>query len=425
MTSGSPVTAQYPARLVRSTGIVNSTRGASGLENVCANRNRSRFVPSSLSSTRYRLPASDCVIRRAWVRINSSSVLRSRSVPRATPMRVSSPISRARCAASPRARAVSARAAASRNPARIATSRRRGLVGWVKNPDRNSVGRLSGTSVSPLRPKATIAPPASTNDRMMSTGKAERLSASSRKTVGRSSVTARSFAWRTGRASTCEVSSAGATASGRHIGGWRRRYLRCSSSRLGPLHPLQAVLRLSVIGEDGDRAVEHLHRLVLLAVIRIEERARVIGQRFGRDLATHVLFRRPPLSLQRGQARVLHEPRRDVADDVEHVITLHPLRLGLHDFSGFRIDQPDVDAEVAVKVDERAHDHVAGADELPDLRGGLRIDATLRAEILLVDQALDFLTLDHARCGILGQLRNHHPGDAALECLEVFLALAV
>ena len=36
MTSGSPVVAAWPARLVRSTGIVNSTNGASGLENVWA-----------------------------------------------------------------------------------------------------------------------------------------------------------------------------------------------------------------------------------------------------------------------------------------------------------------------------------------------------------------------------------------------------
>ena len=35
-------------------------------------------------------------------------------------------------------------------------------------------------------------------------------------------------AFRTGRASTCDVSSAGATASGRHIGGLSRTYLTAS-----------------------------------------------------------------------------------------------------------------------------------------------------------------------------------------------------
>lgn len=53
------------------------------------------------------------------------------------------------------------------------------------------------------------------------------------------------------------------------------------------------------------------------------------------------------------------------------------------------------------------------------------VHATLRAEILLVDEALNFLALDHACGGILGQLRDHHSGDAALEGVEVFFALAV
>src|SRR5204863_1302519 len=168
--------------------------------------------------------------------------------------------------------AVSARAAASRNPARIATSSRRGLVGCVRKPDRNSVGSPSGTSTSPSRPRATMAPPASTNDRMTSTGKADRLSASSRNTVGRSSATANSLGCRTARASTCEVSSAGATASGRHIGGCSRTYLK-AWVRLGRFHPLQAFLRLSVLGEDRDGMGEHLGRLVLLPAILIQQTA--------------------------------------------------------------------------------------------------------------------------------------------------------
>src|SRR5439155_102666 len=140
ITSGSPVTAVYPARLERSTGIVNSTKGASGLEYVCAIRKRNRFWPWSPVSTRYKLPASDVVMRRACVRMSSSSVLRSRSVPRATPMRVSSPISRLRFAASDRARAVSMRAAASRYPARTATSSCRGPIGSFTKPESRSDG---------------------------------------------------------------------------------------------------------------------------------------------------------------------------------------------------------------------------------------------------------------------------------------------
>ena len=74
-------------------GMVNSTKGASGFENVCARENCSRGDPESAASTRYSDPASDCVMRRACVRISSSRVLRSRSVPSAAPIRVSSPIS--------------------------------------------------------------------------------------------------------------------------------------------------------------------------------------------------------------------------------------------------------------------------------------------------------------------------------------------
>ena len=188
ITSGSPVTAVYPARLERSTGIVNSTNGASGLEYVCAIRKRNRFWPWSPVSTRYKLPASDVVMRRACVRMSSSSVLRSRSVPRATPMRVSSPISRLRFAASDRARAVSMRAAASRYPARTATSSCRGPTGCFTKPESSSDGISAGRSGSPSRPSATIAPPASTNARSTSTVKIERLSESSTNTVGRSSA---------------------------------------------------------------------------------------------------------------------------------------------------------------------------------------------------------------------------------------------
>src|SRR6266446_4016591 len=393
-------------------------------------------------------------MRRACVMIRSSSVLISRSVPSATPMRVSSPISRARCAASPRARAVSARAAASRNPARMATRSRRGLVGWVRKPDRNSVGMPSGTSVSPSRPRATIAPPASTNDRMTSTGKIERLSASRRKTVGRSSATISSFAWRTARASTCDVSSAGATASARHSGGCRSKYLTawprprrgrrqsrsapalltgragapstCRDEERGPLgrlHPLQAFVRLSVLGEDLQRVREHVGGLRLVAAVLVQQSARIVGQRFRRNLAAHALVRR--LALQRGEIRVLHQPRRDVPDDVEHVVALHPLRFGLHDFACLGVHEADVDAEVTVEVDEGAEHDVAGANELADFGGGLRIDAALRPEVLLVEEVLDFLALDHACRRILRQLGDHHAGDAALEGVEIFLALTV
>ena len=66
-----------------------------------------------------------------------------------------------------------------------------------------------------------------------------------------------------------------------------------------------------------------------------------------------------------------------------------------------------------------------GADELTDLGGGLGIDATLGAQVLLIDQVLDFLALDDARRGILRQLGDHHAGYAALEGVEILFALPV
>ena len=169
-------------------------------------------------------------MRRACVRIKSSRDFTSRSVPSATPMRVSSPISRLRLAASARARAVSTRAAASRYPARTATSSCRVPTGWRTNPESSSAGISVGTSVSPLRPRATIAPPASMKARNTSSGNVERLSESSRKTVGRSS-TARSRGRRAWRASIWARSSAGPTLVASHAEVCSSRYLMAWSPR--------------------------------------------------------------------------------------------------------------------------------------------------------------------------------------------------
>ena len=145
-------------------------------------------------------------------------------MPRATPMRVSSPISRLRLAASDRARAVSARAAASRYPARTATSSWRDPTGGFTKPESSSDGISAGRSGSPSRPSATIAPPASTNARSTSTVKIERLSESSTKTVGRSSTTS-SRGTRASRASIWALSSADRTPAGVQAGVCSRRYL--------------------------------------------------------------------------------------------------------------------------------------------------------------------------------------------------------
>ena len=56
------------------------------------------------------------------------------------------------------------------------------------------------------------------------------------------------------------------------IGGCSSTYLK-AGIRLGRFHPLQAFLRLSVLGEDRDGMGEHLGRLVLLPAILIQQTA--------------------------------------------------------------------------------------------------------------------------------------------------------
>ena len=171
-------------------------------------------------------------MRRACVRMRSNSVLRSRSVPRATPILVSSPISRLRVAASARARAVSARAAASRKPLRIATRNSRPPGGWRTKPASSSTGISGGTSTSPGRPRATIEPPASTRARSASSGNSERFSGSSSSTVGRSS-TAMSRSSRTSRRSIWAPSRTGARAPACQVGVCSRMYFTAGR----PHHP--------------------------------------------------------------------------------------------------------------------------------------------------------------------------------------------
>ena len=164
--------------------IVYSTNGMSGRDMFCESLNRScRSSPSGVS-TRYRLPASEPVICCACVRISSSSVWRSRSVESAMPIRVSSLISRVRNAASWRARAVSARAVASRYAARSATSIWRGPWPCGTNAATRSSANSSGTSCSSGIPMATTAPPLLTKLRSLSGVYSTRLEGSRISAVG-------------------------------------------------------------------------------------------------------------------------------------------------------------------------------------------------------------------------------------------------
>src|SRR6266700_1219157 len=256
-------------------------------------------------------------MRRACVRMSSSRVFRSRSVPRATPMRVNSPISRLRFAASARARAVSSRAAASRYPARTATSSCRGPTGCFTKPESSSDGISAGRSGSPSRPSATIAPPASTNARSASTGKIARRGA-------------------------------------------RRRVAPDVTSRV--LHALEALLRLGVLREDGQRPLVHLRGLVLLPAILEQERLRIERQRLRRDLTVAPLVR--GLSRERRQVGVLHQPSGHGPNDVEQVVPLHAIRLYFDDLARLHVHQPRVQPEVTVEIDERTGDDLLQCVEI-------------------------------------------------------------
>src|SRR3989442_16044751 len=258
-------------------------------------------------------------------------------------------------AASARARAVSTRAAPSRNPARTATSSSRGPAGWLTKPASSAAGICSGTSSSTSRPSATMAPPASTNARSTSRGKSERLSGSSTSTVGRSS-TASSRGRRSSRRSTCAPSRIAPTPPGCQEAGCSSRYLTvCRSSPwrsppspspgapgaaargLGGLQVLQPLGGLGVLRKRLERPIVHLDRLVLLPAVLVQQRARVVGERVRRDLAARPRLR--GLLGERRQARVLHQPLGHAADDVEQVVPPHVLLLDLDDLARLNVDE--------------------------------------------------------------------------------------
>src|SRR3989442_798148 len=78
------------------------------------------------------------------------------------------------------------------------------------------------------------------------------------------------------------------------------------------------------------------------------------------------------------------------------MIPPHVLLLDLHELARLDVDEMQVHAEVAVEIDERPRHHVARADELADPRGGRIVHAPRGPELLLLEQALQFLALHHA-----------------------------
>src|SRR2546430_17433084 len=93
------------------------------------------------------------------------------------------------------------------------------------------------------------------------------------------------------------------TAGGISRRGARQRVAPDVTSRV--LHALQALLRLGVLREDGQRPLIHLRGLVLLPAILEQERLRIERQRLRRDLTGRPLVR--GLSRERRQVGGLHQ----------------------------------------------------------------------------------------------------------------------
>ncbi len=153
----SPDTAAAPAMDDASSGTVNSLNGRPGSVWFCESLKRSTGSPVSRPSTRYSEPASATDKRRACSRIIASSVGRSRSVDRATPMRESSWISPARAAAAAAWRSAATSDAAWRTAPCSAVRACAVGASSAKNPQSSSPGRSAPGSSAPAAPMPSSA----------------------------------------------------------------------------------------------------------------------------------------------------------------------------------------------------------------------------------------------------------------------------
>src|SRR5258708_19501354 len=120
---------------------------------------------------------------------------------------------------------------------------------------------------------------------------------------------------------------------------------------------------------------------------------------------------------------MIRRPPRSTLFPYTTLFRSHAVRLDLHDFTGLAVDQAQIDAEVTVEVDEDSSDHVARAHQLADPRRGLRIHLAAGAEVLLIEHALDLLTLHNPRRRVRRQLGNQHAPDPLLQPPELLFSL--
>src|SRR5688572_1606693 len=453
MTSGSPVDAAYPARLEASIGTEYEAKGRAGSEWFCEWANRSRAgAPFSSRSTRYSEPASLSVTRRACERIRASSLPRSCSVVRATPMALSSASSRVRSTVALRARRTAASAAACRKaPRKAATLVRAPAPAGMKLASTSS-GNASPGSDSNRSPTPTMAmTPASARSCEAAPSPAAAMSArSSASTVGRSrsSTRARGSAGISRTSTSSPRRPIGASASGLPSEVRRSGFIPTDDGEgdkepagahhrapAGGVTGARSLARLDlrharagrrVIGELLQHRVEQLDGSGLVALVgHVERLAIQHGQphrQLRRARCPRLLCsacRSTGVASARRRGRQLQagiESSGQLGDESEHVVRLILDPIRELDRAGLDIHGPSVDPEVALRIGhEAAEDHVLRAQQLSDFHRGFTIHLTAADELLLVDEPLDLIALDDANGRVRRHLGDEEVGDALRE----------
>ncbi len=160
-----------------------------------------------------------------------------------------------------------------------------------------------------------------------------------------------------------------------------------------------------------------------MSAVLVDLGAREHRDRLRRDRPVHP--RLPHLAGQRRQVHTLRDLRRQLDQHVVQIVALVAYALGPQNLAGLDVDDPAVQTEIAVQVDEDAGDDVACAHDAAHARGGGGIDAAGLDQALLLEDAAQQAALDDAQVRVLVQLRQQQLLDADLERGEVLRVGAV
>ena len=96
----------------------------------------------------------------------------------------------------------------------------------------------------------------------------------------------------------------------------------------------------------------------------------------------------------------------------KHVVGLVGHRLDVLDLRGLDVHGSRIESHLSLRVDdEPTEDHVVHAKQLADLYGRRLVDASRRAEVLLVDELLHSIALDDADGAVGRELGDQHVSD--------------